>query len=157
MGWMRSQYNPKRHKLYVPTNIEKYRGNVPIVMRSGLELKFAQWCDKTSSVLEWSNENLAIPYLHPVKKDKLGNRKRVNYYPDFQIVVATTNGNKVIVVEIKHEKDTVAPKVSNRKSLLNEQVAYTINLAKWQACYNFCTKYGWDFKIITNKTLDTLR
>jgi hypothetical protein len=157
MSWMRTQFNPKRHKLYTPVNAEKYKGGVPIVMRSGLEMKFAQWCDKTTSIIWWSSENLAIPYVHPIKKDKKGNPKKVHYYPDFALKVNTQDGEKIFIIEIKHEKEATKPKYGNRKTLLNEQMTYMVNMAKWNACMKYCAKYGYEFKVVTNKTIEKLR
>jgi hypothetical protein len=41
---------------------EKYIGNSPIIYRSGLELKFMRWCDKTDTILKWSSESIPIDY-----------------------------------------------------------------------------------------------
>lgn len=85
MGYMRHVYNPTKHKLFVPKNLEKYDGNVPIVLRSGLELKFALWCDNEIKIVKWSSETIAIPYWNPIKK------RYANYYPDFFITTDVNN------------------------------------------------------------------
>ncbi len=157
MTWMRHQFNPKRHQLYIPSNIEKYKGNVPIVMRSGLEKRFANWCDKTNGVIWWSSETLAIPYYNPIKK------RRATYYPDFIVKINTIDGEHIMVVEIKHEKETRIPapahtrSVKGKKYLLREQVTYIINDAKWNACIKYCERHGYEFSVVTNKTIDKLR
>jgi len=143
MSWMRSQFNPKLHTLFLPENIEKYRGNVPIVMRSKYERKFAIWCDKTSKVSWWSSENMAIPYYNPIKK------RKANYWPDFIINI----NDKVYIIELKPGKETKPPVYSKRKSLLREQLKYKINIAKWNSCKEYCNKYGYTFMVITNENL----
>lgn len=140
---MRYNFNPKKHKLYIPKNIDKYKGNVPIVMRSKLEQKIADWCDKTPSILWWSNENLAIPYYNPIKQ------RIVNYYPDFVIHINTINGIKTFVVEVKPSKKLYKPKLS-------EKIEFLINNAKFKACIKFCELYGYEFKIITEKIINKL-
>lgn len=145
---MRSQFNPKLHTLYTPENIEKYKGNVPIVMRSRMERKFAEWCDRHPRILMWSSETVTVPYYNPVKK------RKATYYPDFIVKLRTNDGDKIYVIELKPESQTVKPKYSKRKSLLNEQMVYLINQAKWQACESFCSKYGYKFMVITNESLN---
>jgi len=142
-SWMRSQYNPKIHTLYTPINIEKYRGNVPLVMRSRAEFKFAEWCDRNPNIVWWSSENIKIPYYHPIKK------KLVNYWPDFVICVHS----KVYIIELKPEKQTVAPKYSKRKSLIQEQATYLVNRSKWRAAKEHCTKLGYSFMVVTNESI----
>jgi len=140
-------YNPVKHHLFVPRNPEKYRGDIPVVLRSRLEQKFATWCDNTNSIKYWGCECISIPYYNPVKK------KVTKYYPDFVIGVETSNGYKIYIVEVKSEKETRIPKISKRKSLLNEQQTYRVNLAKWEACIRYCDKYNYEFKIVTEKKL----
>jgi hypothetical protein len=152
MSWMQHNYNEKKHYLYTPIHIEKYRGKtVPVVLRSKLEYKFAVWCDRTKSVLLWECEPIAIPYFNPVK-----NRK-ARYFPDFVMRVKTDKGEKTFVIEIKHESGVIKPKATGKKALLYEQATYLVNQAKWKSCLRFCNKYNYEFKIITNKFLDTLR
>jgi len=143
MSWLRKQFNPKMHALFTPSNIEKYRGNVPIVLRSKYEGKFANWCDNNRDIIWWSSENIAIPYRHPIKK------KIVNYWPDFIICIK----DKTYIIELKPESQTKPPKHSNRKSLLNEQAIYLVNKAKWQAAINYCEKFGYSFMVVKNESL----
>jgi hypothetical protein len=148
MSWMRSQFNPKMHTLFVPNNIEKYSGNVPIVMRSKMERKFAMWCDESSNVLMWSSETLKVPYYNPIKK------RKANYYPDFIVKFRTNDGDKIYIIELKPESQTTKPKYSKRKSLLNEQMVYLVNTAKWRAAKEFCENYGYNFMVVTNESVN---
>jgi len=143
MSWLRSQYNPKLHTLFIPKNIEKYRGNVPIVMRSKYERMFAEWCDNNPNITSWSSENLSISYYHPIK------RKIVNYWPDFIIMV----NNKTFIIELKPERQTKAPKYSKRKSLLDEQATYLVNKSKWKSAKEYCERMGYNFMVVTNESI----
>jgi hypothetical protein len=144
MSWMRSQFNPKMHTLFVPENIEKYMGNVPIVMRSRMEGKFARWCDNSPSVSKWSSETLAVPYYNPVKK------RKANYYPDF---IVKFSNNKIYIIELKPEKECYKPVYSKRKNLLLEQSKFIVNRCKWNACKAYCDKFGYHFMVVTNESL----
>ena len=65
---------------FKPTNPEKYKGNVDkIFYRSSWELKFNNWCDKHPSVLEWSSEEIVIPYKKPT------DNQMHRYFLGFQI------------------------------------------------------------------------
>jgi len=69
--------NPKyRQGYYRCINPEKYIGRGDIIYRSGLELKFMLWCDKTDNILRWSSETVIVPYYDSVQ------RKNRKYYID---------------------------------------------------------------------------
>ena len=52
---------------YRPEHPEKYVGNSSnIIYRSLLERRFMVFCDRNDSVLKWSSEELAIPYVSPI-------------------------------------------------------------------------------------------
>ena len=64
---------------YAPQNPEKYKGNAKnIIYRSMWELRFMKYCDSNPSILEWSSEEIVIPYR------SLDNKIH-RYYPDFWI------------------------------------------------------------------------
>ena len=104
-----------------------------------------QWCDNTSSVIEWGSEEIAIPYISPV------DGKRHKYYPDFYVKV----NNKKYMVEVKPAKQTKEPKIQKKvtKRYITEVVTYARNQAKWNAAKEFCKDYGWEFMLITEKEL----
>jgi hypothetical protein len=131
--------------LYTLKNPTKYIGNAHnIWVRSSWELKFYNWCDLNSSILNWSSEEIAIPYLSP--KDNNVHR----YFVDAMIKVKDKDNNiKVYLVEIKPFKQTLPPKRRN----INEVLTYGINIAKWEAAKKLCDKKGWEFKIFTEKEL----
>ncbi len=131
---------------YIPRLPKKYKGDYRnIVYRSSWEYKFMQWCDNTSSVVEWGSEEIAIPYISPV------DGKRHKYYPDFYVKVK----NKKYMVEVKPTRQTKEPKTQKKitKRYVTEVVTYSVNKAKWKAAEEFCKDYGWEFMLITEKEL----
>jgi hypothetical protein len=134
---------PKYHQGYYKLiNESKYRGNSKkVIYRSSWEKIAFKWLDKSPDVLEWSSEEIVIPYVSP-KDDKIH-----RYYPD--LWMKTPNG--YFVVEIKPEKETRCP--LGGKNIGNRMILYAINKAKWEAASEYCNKKGWRFKIITERTL----
>ena len=131
---------------YIPRLPKKYKGDYRnIVYRSSWEYKFMQWCDNTSSVVEWGSEEIAIPYISPV------DGKRQKYYPDFYLKVKY----KKYMVEVKPTRQTKEPKTQKKitKRYVTEVVTYSVNKAKWKAAEEFCKDYGWEFMLITEKEL----
>ena len=62
MGWKKLHSGKFR-----PKNISKYKGNsTEIFYRSGWELRFMSYLDKTPSVLKWSSEEIVVPYRSPI-------------------------------------------------------------------------------------------
>ena len=97
---------------YRPTRPQKYKGDpTRIIYRSLWERKFMQYCDQTTNILEWGSEEIVLPYRSPVDN-------RVHrYFPDFYIKVRESNGQiKRYIIEIKPQKQTIAPKVQKKKT-----------------------------------------
>jgi len=136
---------------FVPKNPAKYKGNVSnIIYRSSYELKFMNWCDLNSSILEWGSEEIVIPYISP-----LDNRLH-RYFVDFHVKIRdSNNNNKMYLVEVKPHRFTQEPKIPKRrtKRFINEVKQWGVNLAKWQAATEFCKDRKWEFKLITEKEL----
>ena len=132
---------------YTPSFPRKYKGDPSnVIYRSSWEYKFMKWCDITPSVSEWGSEEIIIPYTSPV------DGKTHKYFPDFYI---KTNNNDRYLIEVKPLKQTKEPKTQKRmsKRYINEVVTWSVNKAKWNAAEKFCSKQGWEFKIITEKEL----
>jgi hypothetical protein len=126
----------------------KYKGNIQnIIYRSGWEKRFMEWCDENSTIVEWSSEEVIIPYRSPMD----GRIHR--YFPDFVIKARKPDGTlKEMLIEIKPHAQTVAPSSSRKtKKFLQEVVTYGINQAKWDAAKNYCADKGWEFAVITEK------
>ena len=134
-----------------PKNPKKYVGDVSnIWYRSLWERKTMVWLDEHVSVLEWSSEELIIPYLSPL------DNKYHRYFPDFVAKVKTKEGNIVkYVIEIKPASQTKPPERKKKvtKRFINEVATWGVNEAKWKAAGEFCADRGWEFKILTEKEL----
>ena len=149
----------KNDSIYRPINKEKYTGKEGYaVCRSSWETIFCQWADNCSSVLQWSSEPLAIPYIDKTSRDKKGlPKKRRNYFPDFLCRIQDKSGKIITwLVEIKPFRETHPPIKKGRKSrktMLYEQKTWAVNSAKWRSAEAYCRKKGWVFKILTEKQL----
>lgn len=152
MNIMQMTFNPKKHSMFTPVNIDKYKGGVvPFPSRSSWEWKFYQWCDMTPPVTNWAVEAVAIKYFDPTK------RKNRLYYPDVIMSVKTDGGrDKIYLIEIKPYKEVLPPTVTPKKkesTLLREMTTYQTNMEKWKAAELYCKKKGWIFRILTEKDL----
>lgn len=145
---MASSYKGK----YNPQNPSKYAGDpTKIIYRSLWERKFMVFCDTNPNVLRWASEELSIPYLSPVDNEYH------NYYPDFIIKVKDkTNSVKTYLVEIKPEKQCREPEKKNKsnKTYITEMRQWMINNKKWEAAKKFAKRHQWEFKILTEKSLN---
>ena len=81
---------------FKPKQYKKYKGDpTKVVYRSMWELRFMKYCDSNPSILEWSSEEIVIPYRSIDKKVH-------RYYPDFWIKYQDAQGNvKCEVIEVK--------------------------------------------------------
>jgi hypothetical protein len=137
-------------KLWSPKNPQKYAGDSSnIWVRSSWELKVYKWMDSKSYVINWSSEEIAIPYLSPV------DNRWHKYYPD--VLARIDIGNKIttFLVEIKPYNQTIEPKTKKRitKNYINEVCTWGINSAKWKAAKEYCLDRKWEFKLLTEKDL----
>jgi len=143
---------------FKPKNPNKYKGNpTNIIYRSLLERRFMVYLDNTPSVLQWSSEEITIPYVSP-----LDNRVH-RYFPDFYMKYK--NKDAVIVedlIEIKPSKYCKPPDPKRKltktgrtsKRYLKEVNTYIINDAKWQQAVKFCEERKWGWRIITEKDIN---
>lgn len=150
MNPAKASFNPNKHSIYTPINENKYVDKDVIICKSSWELAFCQWCDNNDNILRWGSETIAVPYFDPVK------RKQRRYFPDFTILLRDVNGNiNKYIVEIKPYKETILPIKGNKKenTYLYEFYTYQTNVAKWKSAVAFCKKYGFEFKILTEKDI----
>ena len=148
---------------FVPRNPEKYRGNLDkITFRSSWELEYNRFLDNNTSILEWSSEEIAIPYVKPTTK-------RVHrYFPDYWVKYRNKSGQIIQeIIEVKPAKEAynaifliehdfrVMPqsKSKNPKTRTYEQLTTLVNAAKWKAALDFCHKYGMKFRVVTEHQL----
>lgn len=135
---------------YVPRHPQKYRGDpTNVICRSSWERRFYKWCDENPSILEWSSEEIVIPYLSPVDK------RLHRYFPDAWMKVRSKDGVvKTYLVEIKPETQTKPPKGTRKtKRFITETATFAVNTAKWKAAEEFCNDRKWQFMIITERHL----
>lgn len=136
---------------FKPINYVKYKGDpTNIVYRSLWERKAMAHFDENPNVLEWSSEELAVPYYDPIQ----GKMRR--YFPDFIITVRQSDGSiKTKMLEVKPLKETKEPKKQKKitKKYITEVTTWGTNQAKWKAAEEYCLDRGWDFQLITEREL----
>lgn len=136
---------------YIPKNPNKYLGDpTNIWYRSLWERRVMVHLDDNPNVIEWSSEEIIIPYLSPV--DNRWHR----YFPDFLVKARNKLGiTETIIIEVKPEKQSIPPPLKKRitKQYIQEVVTYGINEAKWKAAVEYCKNKNWTFKVITEKNL----
>ena len=116
---------------YRPQNIYKTPED-SYIYRSLWERRFMLYCDRSDSIVYWSNEQYHVPYVSP--KDG----KWHNYYPDFYVKYIDKKGNtREKIVEIKPYY----------------QKSWDVNKAKWKYAEEWCTEQGYEFQVLTEKEL----
>ena len=144
-----------------PKNPEKYKGDPTKIRYLSLwELKVMRKFDSHPDIVEWQSEEIAIPYMNPVKG------KTSRYFPDFVIKKRVdVNKYKMIMIEVKPMKQTTPPDPAKKyntptgrvsRRFLNEAATYAINEAKWKAALRYCRERNWDFSIMTEKEINPL-
>jgi hypothetical protein len=135
---------------FSPKNPKKYRGDpTNVIYRSLWELRVMKYLDDNPAILEWSSEELAIPYICPT------DNRMHRYFPDFIVKVATKNGVQTMILEVKPKKETREPLKKKRvtKQYITEVMTWGKNQAKWKAAEEYCADRGWIFKLITEDHL----
>ena len=136
---------------FSPKNTNKYLGDPTSVWyRSLWERRVMVRLDDDPIVIEWSNEEIIIPYLSPID----GRWHR--YFPDFFVRVKNRHGvQEAMILEVKPLKQAVPPQVKKRitRQYIQEVATYGINEAKWKAATEYCKDRNWSFKVITEKDL----
>jgi TnsA endonuclease N terminal len=112
------------------------------------------YCDTNEYILQWSSEEIIVPYYSPVDK------KWHRYFPDFYIKYRDKSGQICeSLIEIKPKIQTSAPQVKTTPKgrptsrFLREAITWEVNQAKWKAAQEYCLDRKWEFKIITEKEL----
>lgn len=139
--------------IYKVINKDKYKGNInTVTYRSSWELSYLFKLDTDPNVLEFSSEEVIIPY-----RDYKGTVRR--YFVDFK--VKRKVGDQIIteLIEIKPYKETLPPVLSEgkkTKTKVQQILTYDMNSRKWAAARVYCEKKGWDFRIVTERDLPGL-
>ena len=148
---LKPRKNSRYHQGYVDRNsckkIFESCKDEKIIYRSGLELKFIQFCENNNKILKWGSEPIAIPYMNRLKK------KQATYYPDYIILVSKIDENKQhyterYIVEIKPYNQTIKPKAQDNKWL---KETWITNVDKWSAAKAFAETHNMKFMIINKK------
>lgn len=136
---------------YRVENLSKYKGDATqVFFRSKLEYTFMKKIDRQPNVIEWSSEEIVIPYISPI--DGLPHR----YFPDNWVKVKSKDGTiKQMLVEIKPASQIVPPKKPKRKSKRYEEevLTWVVNCAKWEAAEKYCREHNMVFKKFTEKEI----
>lgn len=137
--------------MFKPKNPAKYKGDVTnITYRSSWELRVMSHFDLHPSVIWWSSEEKAIPYISPV------DGKKHRYFPDFIICVQDVTGKQqTVMIEVKPYKQTIEPAKKDKinKKYINEVFTWGVNSSKWTAAKEYCKDRGWAFQIMTEKEI----
>lgn len=141
----RSRYQQGYFK---PKHPEKYKGDVTkIRFLSSWERRLFEFCDGNPHVIEWSSEEIIIPYVKPTD----GQIHR--YFPDVWVKYKDRSGRIVEeILEIKPEKETKPP-TRRTKHFLYEQVTWAINEAKWRSALEWCKQRNIGFRLVTENSL----
>lgn len=109
-----------------------------------------KFCDLSSNIIEWSSEEIQIPYFSSIDK------KYHRYFVDFWVKTKERDGTvKCKLIEIKPHKQTQQPKPRSRQTpaYLKEVKNWVINNHKWNAASKYCKDKNWEFLILTEKHL----
>ena len=136
---------------YSPKHPEKYKGDpTQIIYRSGWERRLMVYLDENKSVIQWSSEEIVIPYRSPI------DNRMHRYFPDFYVKAIDKDGNITEqLLEVKPKKETREPTKKKRitKQYITEVTTWGKNQAKWKAAEEYCLDRGWQFKLITEDHL----
>lgn len=136
---------------FKPKNPTKYKGNpTNIVYRSSWELSYMMQLDSDASVIQWSSEEVVVPYVSPI------DNRTHRYFTDFYVKKKTDKGIVEFLVEIKPKKQTTPPAVQSKptKRYIKEVETWGVNDAKWKAARSYAKARGWDFLILTEDHLN---
>ena len=151
-------YREFKQGIFKPVNKSKCLNKHEIVYRSFLEARLMKILDKNTNVIEWSSEQVIIPYVHPIKTKIEKQKTYARYFVDFYIKLKTESGERKILAEVKPEKQTKKPTINGNKkpsTILYENTQWVINNAKWDAAKKYAEKNQMIFMTITEKNIDT--
>ena len=145
----------KYQGFFKPKNPQKYKGDpTNIVYRSGWELRLMLYLDDRSDIINWSSEEIIIPYRSPI------DNKIHRYFPDFKVTKINKDGKKeTAIIEVKPLKETKMPELPKKQtpkvleSYMYSMQTYKMNLYKWAFAKDWCEKRHMKFVIITEQDL----
>ena len=112
------------------------------------------WCDNHPGVTAWTSE-------YPIQYYSQVDEKVRRYFVDFFVKIqdASTGQEKVLMIEIKPECQTVPPakpKTAHAKRMqryITECETYQINMDKWNAARAYAQAQGFEFHIFNEYDL----
>jgi len=145
----RGRFTPKNASKYIGGNIND------ITYRSSWELTMMNYFDQHPMIIGWMSESVPSNHYHkglsgiPYQNPFTG--RWTFYVPDFFVVYNGKNGKPhAEIIEVK--PSTEVPGFRGRASKLQEG-RQIINHAKFQAALKYCNKYGFGFRICTEKDM----
>lgn len=140
---LKPRKNSRYHQGYIqPADLKKYYSSCkdePVIFRSGLELKFIQYCEGNPNITKWASEPISIPYYNRLAKTYR------HYYPDY--IIENKEGQRTII-EVKPDDQTHKPSANDSRWL---KESWIINTDKWTAAQQFAHDNGMKFIIVTEK------
>lgn len=139
-------YYQGKYKVKHPS---RYKGdNKEVIYRSGWEKSCFQWLDGHPDVIEWSSEEVVIPYLYEV--DKRYHRYFMDLYVKFK--------DRTVLIEIKPKKETTPPAKQGKaqRTYVSEAMTYVKNQNKWNAAKEYAADRGWHFEVWTEVELKAM-
>ena len=136
---------------FIPKNKGKYVGNANnIIFRSSWELHLMKYLDNSPNCVRWGSEELAIPYVNPIKVDSAGRPVISRYFPDFIAMMRDGAGTITKqIIEIKPFRETHL----TAKSSQQDKMTFAVNQAKWRAAADYAARNNAKFLVLTEKSL----
>lgn len=126
------------------TNPNKYAGSSPPYARSSWEVKTMMLFDTHPNVVQWSSEEVGIPYVSPL------DNKTHTYYPDFLVrYIDANNREHVELIEVKPQSQST---MEDARSI-SDRLALQVNAAKWDAAQKWCKAKGIRFRVVTENNI----
>ena len=131
--------------LFEMRNPDKYVGKKTPRYRSSWEWAFMSFCDNTPSITQGASESKQIPYRNPLSG------KNTIYVPDFFIVYNSKKQQRVAeLIEVKPSNQAKLESVGKNSQ---NQAAYIVNRAKWEAANKWAKHKGIRFRVITESDI----
>ena len=130
--------------LYQPKFPDKYIGKKTPRYRSSWEWAFMRFCDNNKSISNWASESIQIPYRHPLTG------KNTIYVPDFFIVYNSKGKRRAELIEVKPNNQAKFESIGKSRQ---NQAAYIVNRAKWEAAHKWAKGKGIRFRVITESDI----
>ena len=126
----------------------KYQGKQNPIYRSSYEKQCFHLLENNANIIWWKSEATVIPYISPI------DNKPHRYYIDLTFCARdkNTGENKIYLIEVKPEEQTVKPVKKPRqrtKTFITQAKTYAVNIAKWNAAYKYAQQRGYKFYLWT--------